>query len=64
MLALAQTVFPSPGRAGHWSRQSSTRFPGEGCRIGRRRVPGPILNSNGISIADARSSVVEADHSK
>lgn len=37
-------------------------FPGEGCRIDRQRSIGSILEECGISIADAKAGVVEADH--
>ena len=58
MLASAQSVLhrataPALAAAG---------FPGEGCRIGRRRAIGSIFEDYGISIADAKSGVVEADH--
>ncbi|MGO9778035.1 MAG: hypothetical protein ACLPM3_15760 [Terracidiphilus sp.] len=37
-------------------------FTGEDCRIGRRYATGSLLQAHGISIADAKSCVVEADH--
>jgi hypothetical protein len=37
-------------------------FAGEDCRIGRQRATGSLLEDYGISIADAKTGVVEADH--
>lgn len=58
MLASAQSVLhraavPIVAAAG---------FTGEDCRIGRWRNIGLILEECGISIADAKVGVVEADH--
>jgi hypothetical protein len=39
-------------------------FRGAGCRIGRQRPTGLLFEDYDISINDARSGVVEADHSK
>lgn len=39
-------------------------FPREGCRIGRQRETEWLLEEYGISIADAKAGVVEADHPK
>jgi hypothetical protein len=37
-------------------------FSGEGCRIGRQRATGSLLERCGILIDDAKSGVVEASH--
>jgi len=60
MLASAQTVLhratePIVAAAG---------FNGEGCGMGRRRATGSVLENCGISIADAKTGVVEADNSR
>ena len=39
-----------------------TRFTGEGCSMGRQRATRSVLESNGISISDAKSGAVEASH--
>jgi hypothetical protein len=39
-------------------------FSDEGCRFGRQRATGSLLEQYGIPIKDARTGVVEADHSK
>jgi hypothetical protein len=41
---------------------ASAGSPGGACRIGRRRSIGSILEECGISIANAKAGVVEADH--
>jgi hypothetical protein len=58
MLAPAQTVL-------HRAAEpivAAARFTGEGCGMGRRRAAGSLLGEYGISIADAKASVMEADH--
>jgi hypothetical protein len=41
---------------------AATGFTGEGCGMGRQRATGSLLEDYGISIADAKAGVVEADH--
>jgi hypothetical protein len=43
---------------------AASGFPGEGCCISGQRATGAQLEGYGISITDARSGVVEADHFK
>jgi hypothetical protein len=58
MLASAQTVL-------HCAAEpiiAAAGFAGEGCGMGRQRATGSLLEDYGISIADAKAGVVEADH--
>jgi hypothetical protein len=58
MLASAQTVL-------HHAAEpivAAAGFAGEDCHIGRRYATGLLLQAYGISIADAKAGVVEADH--
>ena len=41
---------------------AATGFTGEGCGMVRQRATGSLLEDYGISIADAKAGVVEADH--